>query len=166
MKARFFSLVTYLSEEEIVSVLNNHSSSVVAYAYIYHDRDNVEPHYHLVLRLSSSWTSSAVLKWFKGFPQNSFIQIVHDRSAIVQYLTHENESDKFHYSQSDIVDAGLSDICSSSEADNLGLDIVEDIVSGVPTRELVRRYGRDFIIHSASYFVISDMIMKEEGLKR
>ena len=168
-KARFFSLVSYLTTEQIAEIMQRKGTSIRAWAMIDHDKDEKEPHRHLVMRTCSSWTPSQVLKWFVGMDEhgndcNSFIEVVRDRTAICEYLTHENDPDKHHYDSSDVIDHGLCDLLPSSESADDTFEIVEKMTQGVSVRELVRLYGRDFVYHYGNYVAVVNAIKEEEML--
>lgn len=168
-KARFFAIVSYLSADKIAEIMQRKGTSVRAWALIDHDRDEKEPHRHLVIRTNTSWTASQIQKWFMGVLEfgvapNTFVEVVHDRTAICEYLTHENEDGKFKYEQSDIVDHGLCDILPSADCADDTFEIVEKMVQGVSVRELVRLYGRDFVYHYGNYVAVVQAIKEEELL--
>lgn len=168
-KGRFFALVSYCkSSEALIQILQTKQKSVRAYALIKHDKDEADPHHHIVIRTNSTWTCQQLAKWFTnagGEGQNTFCQLVRDREGIVDYLTHEgNEGEKYHYDKSDIIDGGLDDILPAGEASDDSAEILEKYLSGVSVREMVRLYGRDFLYHIASYAAVADIIRKEEGL--
>ena len=166
-KTRYFAIVSYLTCEQLASILQTKSSSVRAWALINHDKDIKDPHRHVVIRTHSTWTPSQVGAWFKGYYNgekevNTFVEVVHDRTAICEYLTHENDPDKHHYDVSEIVDHGLADIMPSGESSDDTFEIVEKMLEGVSTRELVRLYGRDFLYHYGSYALVVERIRQEE----
>ena len=95
--------------------------------------------------------------------QNTFVQIVHDRNGIIEYLTHENEdNEKYKYDQSDIIDGGVNDILPKGQADDFCAEIVEKMLEGVSCRELVNMYGRDFVYHYSHYMAVMEAIKDEE----
>lgn len=169
-KSRYFSGITYLSTTDLVKRLQEKGTSIRAYAVIDHNKDEKEPHRHFVIRTHSTWTPTAVLKWFprpfdiNGKEINTFIEIVHDRQGIVDYLTHKNELDKHHYDESEIIDHGLTDLVPQGETSDDTFEIIEMMLQGVPTRELVRLYGRDFLYHYGAYKAVADQIRAEEGV--
>lgn len=168
-KARFFSLVSYLSTEQLAEIMQCKGTSIRAWAMIDHDKDAKEAHRHIVIRTNGSWKPTQVLKWFVGTDErgnacNTFIEVVHDRTAICEYLTHENDTDKHHYDQSEIIDHGLCDLLPSSECADDTFEIVEKMVQGVSVRELVRLYGRDFVYHYGNYVAVVNAIKEEELL--
>lgn len=70
------------------------------YAYIKHDKDNAEEHYHYYIEFPNPRAITAVASEL-GIPQN-MLQQVFDKRGILQYLTHENANDKHHYDKSEI----------------------------------------------------------------
>lgn len=172
-RSRNFSLITYLSKEDLQEVLSFHLENIKAYAYILHDKDNKENHFHLVLSLYNATTANAVCKWFRGYvddkgqPINTIGQCVHDKSAVFCYLTHENAKDKFQYSYDDIIGYNQEFFLDSEEikVDSVSMAL-EDLLSGVSVRVLCKRYGRDFIIHSKSILSVAEMIRYEEYQKK
>ncbi len=170
-KGRFFSLVSYQDNtSEILNTLTFKESSLRAYAVIKHDKDNAPVHHHIVLRTNSSWTVESVRKWFSGYVDakgemiSTLGQLVRDRSAIIDYLTHENETDKYHYDKSDIIDGGLYDILPLDNSVDDSFEIISKMLDGCSTRELVRLYGRDFVYHYGSYQAIVMSIQREENI--
>lgn len=168
-KARFFSLVSYLTTNQLTEIMQRKGVSVRAWAMIDHDKDIKDAHRHLVMRTNSSWKPSQVLKWFIGTDEagkdcNTFIEVVHDRTAICEYLTHENDPDKYHYDHSEVIDHGLCDLLPSSESADDTFEIVEKMTQGVSVRELVRLYGRDFVYHYGNYVAVFNAIREEEML--
>lgn len=85
-------------------------------AYILHDKDDTRPHYHIYLNFGkSSLDTTLVAKWFElGYvdedgQQKSGEQFVNKvkrrKVSMLQYLTHENESQKFKhvYARSEVI---------------------------------------------------------------
>lgn len=168
-KSRFFAFMSYLTKEQILDVIYKKATSIRAYAIIDHNKDEAEPHRHFVLRTNGSWTAPQINKWFDGQTDengkkiNTFCEIVHDRTAICDYLTHKNDPDKHQYDESDIIDGGLYDIRSKGETADDTYEIIEKMAAGTSTREMVRLYGRDFVYHYGSYAMILQQIKEEEG---
>lgn len=165
-KSRYFALVSYRTDtEELIKILQSkQNTSVRAYALIKHDKDENDSHHHIVIRTHSTWTCSQIAKWFMDdSEQNTFCQIVRDRTGIVDYLTHENEKDKYHYDKGDIIDGGLSDILPIGESSDDSYEIINKMLDGTPTRELARLYGKDFIYHINHYIAVINSIRQQEG---
>lgn len=161
---RDFSLITYLSETDLLKVLSSHSQSIFSYIYIYHSKDLSVPHIHLVIRTRNDKTSSAVLKWFKwSGSANTLIEKVFSPS-IVAYLTHENQPDKYQYSSDDLRSDNIDfwqKFKLYEKSDN-AVYIIDDIIAEVPLRTLVQRYGRDFVINYDKYKRVARIIQAQD----
>ena len=171
-KTRYFAIVTYIEDTNtITEIIQGKSKSIRAYAIIKHDKDSGELHHHIVIRTHCTWTTPQITKWFKGQKDkdgkdiNTFLEMVHDRTAIIQYLTHENDEDKYHYEQSEIIDSGIEDILPSGETKDDAYEIIEMMEKGTSTREMCRMYGRDFIYHYGNYKYVLEAIESEENKK-
>lgn len=158
-RSRNFCLITYLTEDDLVSCLNNHQSSIRGFEYIFHDKDikedgtPKEPHFHVNLILFSARKLVEIRRWFFGFdpqglPANTLGQICLDIGASHDYLTHKENPEKFQYNPDSIVS-------SDPTLFDRKLDIVDDVswlalndmLEGVPLQDIAKRYGRDFIYH-------------------
>ena len=131
-KGRYFALVSYRTDTDgLVKSIEKKRNSIRAYALIKHDQDEADPHHHMVLRTHSTWSCPQVAKWFADDSgQNTFAQLVRDRTGIIDYLTHENEPDKHHYDKGDIIDGGLDDILPAGESSDDTYEIVEKLLEG------------------------------------
>lgn len=167
-RSRYFGVVTYIVDtDKIVRKLIGKSNSIRAYALICHDKDKADIHHHIVIRTHSAWTCPAVAKWFKDTEtgQNTFVQFVHDPSAILEYLTHEGEENagKYHYSKDAIIDCGLADLLPAEDEADGSYSIIEDMLKGYSTREMCKRYGREFIYRYSSFRAVAEAIQQEES---
>lgn len=173
-RARNFACITYHMEDVIKSVLELYAGAINHYAYICHDKDYKEDgtlkekHYHVILSFYNARTVSAVRKLFPS-NQNTLAQIVHDKTAMFAYLTHEDEPEKVQYDKSLVVcdDREYWDKLSTvGENDNRTLSLLEDIIKRVPLREMVLRYGRDFVINRQHYYYFAVRMMHQEEYLR
>ena len=184
-------LISYLPSADIINdILDKKVKNIKSYAFIFHDKDiylhdivddNNEiihkkgdlkvPHFHIYLKLKSSRDCEEIKRWFmpkelidvNGLPYNCLSQKVKSSVACIEYLTHKNEPDKYQYSDSDIISYNIDSVLENDAIDN-SIDIVEDMLSGFSTRELVKRYGRDFIYHYSSYSAIVAKIKYEDAI--
>lgn len=160
-RTRFFSIVTYIQDtDRVLSMVLSKRTSIRSYAVIKHDHDEADTHHHIVVRTHCTWTAPAVNKWFKDIEtgQNTFTELVYDRSSIIDYLTHENDPDKYHYDKDAVIDGGIDDILPKGETADDTAEIVEKLLQGVSLRELVKLYGKDFVYHYSSYKAIIEDI--------
>ena len=184
-------LISYLPSTDIINdILEKKIKSIKSYAFIYHNKDIYlndilddkneilhkkgdlkTPHYHIYLRFKTNRDVDEIKRWFmpkglldeNGLPYNCLSQKVKSSVACIEYLTHKNEPEKFQYSENDIISYNIDSILENDCIDN-SIDIVEDMLSGSPTRELVKRYGRDFIYHYSSYSAIVAKIKYEDAI--
>ena len=184
-------LISYLPSTDIINdILEKKIKSIKSYAFIYHNKDIYlndilddkneilhkkgdlkTPHYHIYLRFKTNRDVDEIKRWFmpkglldeNGLPYNCLSQKVKSSVACIEYLTHKNEPEKFQYSENDIISYNIDSILENDCIDN-SIDIVEDMLSGSPTRELVKRYGRDFIYHYSSYSSIVAKIKYEDAI--
>lgn len=169
LRSRHWFGVTYLSREQVMSVMDKHSCQLRAWAAILHDSDEgKEPHIHILISLFNNTTESGITSWFRGFTDsngliiNTFFQACFDRFSCFGYLTHKDNLDKFQYS-SDLIfgyalDFYQDDTILSDDALTLALD---DMLSGLPLSMIYRRYGRDFIVHYGHIKALYEDIKKE-----
>ncbi len=163
-RARKFSCITYLSEDQLKVCLLQHSLQVRYYAYAYHNKDlkedgtPKEPHIHLVLVTYNTCSVSAIRRWFSGYVDSNgeittTAQICNDVFSMYDYLTHNTkecrEQGKYLYDKS-IIETndkqGYFRASAESEFDNITL-ASEMLIKGKEVQEVAKIFGRDFIIH-------------------
>lgn len=173
-RTRVFSIVTYVSKVDIQDVIYSHSRSLRSFAYILHDQDEAEPHFHLLLRTYDAWSSTQIAKWFDKYKlkdnNNTFVEPATDLHALQEYITHSDyksiQEGKHQYSLDDVVDGGLFDMIEKKDAYDGTFEIVNAMLQGVPTRQLVRRYGKQLIYHYSQFCAIVEAINSEDNLAR
>lgn len=185
---RNFFIRTYLDGRGVRRFIE--SLSVAKFAYIYHDKEECEKHIHLVIRLNNN-TSLVSIKhklaligkgYDNGKDVNSNVQLASDLTDCFLYLTHSTadciEQGKFRYDEKDIVcnDFGYfrGDFRRSScavgykqerSAENNAYQIITDMEQGESLRNMVRRYGREFVINYTAYSIMLNMIQEQETSK-
>lgn len=173
-KTRYHSFMTYATLEQIHKVIYNHQSSIVSYAYIYHDRDETSPHYHLLIRTYDAWSAFQINKWFSFVKnetgQNTMCKPVGDLSALHTYLTHEDADSvaegKAIYDRSLIKDFGLLANDTTHKSYDDTYEIMLAMQAGMNTRELVRRYGKKFLYHYSQFVAVNEAIDREDAIAR
>ena len=129
------------------------ASYVEHYAFIYHDSDDSEPHYHFLLCLARSRRLSDVLSSIKKEGNsNVLVESCSSPCSIVRYFVHADNPEKFQYSADCIVsDTDLSYFDSLSREKPVKDDVILcaylDLSDSMPVFECAKKYGRDFIIH-------------------
>ena len=160
--SRYMSFVAYdpypgtLSLDRLLSM-----PSVADAAYILHDQDGKKPHYHVVLMLQRSRRISDVVSALRKsiFAGNILYEPVRDGAAIYDYLTHATESanSKHQYSPDNVVASLPRDIWqltysgvtlkTKEDKPDTVLSATMDLINGDSLAAVMRRYGRDFIVH-------------------
>ena len=74
---------------------------------------------------------------------------------------HRNAPEKYQYDDSEVISYNIDNILEDCPKDD-SFNVIEDILSGVSTRDLVRRYGRDYIYHISAYETVAQKIKAEE----
>lgn len=96
IKRRNYTFALTKDNERIIRIVEKYPK----YAYIKHDKDDAEVHYHYYVEFPSPRSLNAVAKEL-DIPPNMLEQ-VYSKKGILQYLTHENAHDKHHYDVSEI----------------------------------------------------------------
>ena len=159
-KSRNWFIVTYNVPEDFNNLLNE----CKGWAYIYHDRDKgKEPHYHILAIFENARYFSGVKKLVKG-PQNTFLEPVRTTvERCYNYLTHEEETDKEIYVESEIKKSDYFNKTDENQSKNeCAVEMIDDILNGVSLRELARKYGKDFMRNSTSYLQYAAKVAKQE----
>lgn len=177
-RSRNFSLISYLDEIHIQMVLCEHANHIKACAYIYHDRDlkedgtKKESHRHILLCLYNQRYESSIHNWFNRFENddgdliNTHTQVCRDISNTYRYLTHKNAKDKVQYSQDEIKGVNLDFFKQVDKHDeDTALSALNDMLNGVPYRQIFERYGRDVMYHISQLQTCYIMIKQEEAGK-
>lgn len=103
-KFKYFTLVLYPDDTNCSNLLD-HIVSNYSYRYILHDKDVDEngnlkkPHFHVVWQVPSPRTIESLKKELSV----PYLENVRTIKKMLQYLTHANEKDKFHYDISDSI---------------------------------------------------------------
>lgn len=182
-RSRYFSLVTYLSEDQIKATMEHYKDYIDSALYILHDKDIVqktddtqgdllkEAHTHILMRSYEATTASAVKKWFMRFRFsdengliNTMVEICDSVGSARDYLTHKNDPDKYQYSTADVLEFGRGWECfnHASRCVDDCIDIIDRISEGASLRQLVREYGRDFVYHFNQYERMASFIQHQE----
>lgn len=162
-RTRNVSVMTYLeTEKEVLQVIQSRKM-IVRYAFICHDKDEAEPHFHVCLVLSDSMPVLSVAKWFADESRNinSFGEKTGDNRAVYTYLTHKKHPEKYQYPESDIRSNDHDFFRSAESVTDIAVLIMEDMLAGKSRRELFRRYGSAFIWRYNSYKTLYEDIQEE-----
>lgn len=128
-----------------------------------------EVHRHVLVYCYDAHTETAVRKWFYRFRVtetkkdeqgnetealiSTLNELVDSVGSARDYLTHENDPDKYHYDKKDVKQWGQgwqAFNCASRCADD-ALLIIQRLSEGDNLAEMVREYGKDFVYHYKQY---------------
>lgn len=115
----------------------------LTFAYILHDKDNQEqPHYHCVLKYEDAKTFGMIQKHFAG----AHIEPAESMYKCCRYLIHLDDSDKFQYSSSEVVDTQNLFGYFVQHDDHLKLDeftLIENVENGSITNivDAIKLFG-------------------------
>lgn len=166
-RERSFFVRGYVSHKDLLSLF----SSADHYAYVWHDRDNKEPHCHFIIRYMYNKTPTAFAKLLKGVNanQNWYFSCTRDKYCAFDYLLHRDQSSiekgKFRYSESDIICddinyftrggyEALADLKTQAFYNDL-------VINQLPRHEMALKYGRDYIKNIRSYEESRKLIMQD-----
>ena len=103
--------IPFLPKEKMLSIIAEHTTAghIKEWAYILHDKDikedgtPKEPHWHIELRLTRGRRLTDIASWF-GLPTMCIQTSKSGRyEPMLQYLIHENFSEKHQYAESEVV---------------------------------------------------------------
>ena len=158
-RTRDWSLITYLPEETFLPILEN---NIQKYAYILHDKDGTTPHWHIVTHTTNPRARDGIKGLFPTEQTTLIERIKVSRKKVFEYLTHKNEKDKHQYTDEEVKTNDV-DFWEKEEAESKSTDsLIDDIITGLPFRELARRYGRDYIKNYTAYNHFAAMVAAQE----
>lgn len=155
-RGTLFSCVFYGQFDELQFVLMKSKH----YVYILHDMEDTDPHYHIVIQFHNQRTITAVVKDFVS-RANVQVELVRGLSGTIDYLTHENNPEKYQYSRDRLRSDSLSywlskcidnqKISKEDEIEHFCEDLVSLCHGTITLKAMACRYGRDFIKNFNSY---------------
>lgn len=153
-----------------------HNKQIRGYAYIYHDKDEAEKHYHLLIRTYDAWTTEQIAKWFSlckdenGEYVNTLNEPITDILAIRNYLTHMDadsiKAGKHQYDESEIIDRNLLRTIEKKDSHDFTYQIILLMEAKTPLRDLLRIYGKDFLYHYRQYKEFLEDMQEQEQRQR
>lgn len=182
IRDRHYSCVLYCTQARLESILLFNYHKIANYAFIKHDSDFYDDdiiendviihkkgdlkklHIHLVISFYNVQRWSTVVKMFTTEEDKPRVERCNSRSAQYRYLIHADNPEKYQYSKSLIISNDLSffekiDIHGDKkDSDNVAEKIIDDMLASVSPYLMVKRYGRDFIIHFNQYSCVVDAI--------
>lgn len=171
-QSRNFACVVYQNNVDVLKERLLTINNISYFAFIVHDKDTLEdgspkpPHTHVLLVLKSARDINCIKGYLEFYVddklQNVFAENMSDKKRAYEYLTHKNDTNKYQYSDSDIVTNDSTAFISTDRAIDNTADIIEDMLSGKPLREMVAIYGREFVYKYNCYrLLVEDIKMQE-----
>ena len=125
----------------------------------------------MIVRTYSTWSETQILKWFDWVKlkrnQNTFVEILDNSIGMNEYLTHGDMpsivAGKESYSRDEIKDFGLWDIVDKKDSYDETFEIVQSLMAGMSERDLIRRYGKNYLYHRNAYHEAADTIYYEQS---
>lgn len=159
LRSRQWSLVTYASVVEFAPLLNQCEHS----AYIYHDKDGVEPHYHILCVFKNPRALKGIQDTIKSDQNTLGEPVKSSLEEMYKYLTHERETDKVLYPKESVVCDSVSFWETLTAEEGAITDsLIDDILQGLPLRLLARRYGRDYMRNYKAYIAFAQLVDAQE----
>ena len=153
-------LKTYLPKDFCLKILEETELKDIIehYALCYHDKDNAKSHTHILIKFYRN--ESYLTKLFEWFHCDNISDCRHKLKHCYDYLIHNSKQcrkdRKYLYDEEErVVDdidfwQNLKD--EDDDKDDIAISIVHDILNGVPQFELLKRYGREFVIYRKQYY--------------
>lgn len=130
-------------------------------AYIKHDKDDKETHWHIVIEYETRRHAENIKNGIQEITkQNCFLEKGRSKKALVEYLTHKNDPEKFQYEEGEIIW-----INKNKYETNVEMEIVQAIVEGKEEWELLREFGREYIRNRRAYRESAEVVKYDRWLK-
>lgn len=161
-RTRQWSILTYAKEEEFSDLLN----CAQHWAWAYHDKDENEPHAHILLIFKHPRAFAGIKAMIKSDQNTLGEPIKKGLHEVYEYLLHRGKPEKYQYAEecrhSDDDDFWEEQKEKEPETDSL----IDDILAGTPLRILARKYGRDYMRNKTAYESFAFQVkLQEEGVK-
>lgn len=166
-----FSLVCYADAEKLEKVCKQYCRH---YALAVHNNDVLENgekkpvHTHLLVVMKNACTLTAVRRRFTIDGENALAQPMGDKVSCYRYLTHMDNPEKFQYDSSIVRSSGaywLDEEQQCDEKNEALLGMLDELRGKHNLREMVRKYGRDFVLHYQSYKLFAEALDYEESVQ-
>lgn len=172
-KTRTICSVTYGTEEDIKELIKYEEKfNLDAVAYILHDKEEAEKHYHMIWRFKNPRVENCIKEDYKyiGVNQNCFPNKCISIYKAYRYLTHEDEKNKPKYNEDEIKGVNIEYIKQlaqengpKEQKEDNTMQIIDDIIDGICKRDMVEKYGRDFVINYGKFEYMAQLISYEQN---
>lgn len=181
MRGKVFDIVTYLPLHYVLNILNSAKTMCENYILIKHDKaDDLfdketgligKDHIHIVFMSYARRRASRLVKLFNT-TQIMRLENQNQLVGSVLYLTHSTENcireGKVKYESERLITNNhnfFSKLSYVRHTQDNALEVIDRINFGLPYRDLVALYGRDFVFHYRQYADMALEIYKQEQLQ-
>lgn len=177
MQSKQYDVVTYLDLLDVYRILD--SLDCYAWSLCVHDNEKdlinedgtfKKVHTHIVIIFENRVRGSRLVRLFNS---TEIRNIITNKQLVGSYLylTHESEKAirekkvKYERSKRQYYNEQFFLTIEDYQSTNTALDIIDSIISGCSHRELVARYGREFVYHYSHYVSMAQKIEIEQRNK-
>lgn len=146
-RVRKFGLITYAERKQIEEFITAEEPKLNESAYILHDKDEAEPHWHIALNYINATTFENVKTKLQKFNGNQTVleKEVKSWNGLIAYLTHEDTPGKHHYDKTEVV-------YKARDKPNIWLSMYIDFVENkLAVKKMIQKYGKDFVINMRNF---------------
>ena len=156
-----YSLVSYAKPEEFTRLLK----IAKHWAWILHNRDNGEPHYHIYVSFATKKSPKQILDIINSEENTFWEEMKGTPQDLLTYFTHEKEVAKAQYEFSEIQFDDEKYWSKGSEVENKeneNQEFLEHLLKKTSRREMAKKYGRDYMKNYRAYEEFARMLEYEE----
>lgn len=158
-EAKSYFVLSYAPPTELTEFLNKCNF----FAYIYHDCDEKEPHYHYFLTFSNNKNPYNLAREMLCGRYSFMIENVRNRKACLRYLIHLDDGDKFQYPLANVTSNNFGAVeraCRIYQPTEDNGEFIKDICYKNPYENAIK-YGRDYIRNFAKYQEFRGVLINE-----
>lgn len=145
-----YFILSYCPPEQLTETL----SKCRFFAYIYHDKDDKEPHYHYYVTYSMNKNLYNLAKEFRADHYTFMVENVRSRKGCLRYLVHRDDPDKAQYPVGSVISNNFESVERACRDDREpcqdNLEFIKDMYR-LTTFEMGCKYGRDFMKNVNAY---------------
>lgn len=176
-----FDVVTYLPINVVLTLLSSPKSCVERYILIEHNKvDDLydrnlhtmkKEHIHIVISFIGRHRASSLVNMFNTTEVRR-IDTSQQLKGSILYLTHESTKaiaqGKVKYAKSKLISNDIlyfdKVVKETTDKTNSALQIIDMILMGIPHREMVAYFGRDYVINLDRYKNMAKLISEQETI--
>lgn len=156
-----YSLISYAKPEEFDGLLKQAKH----WAWILHNRDDSEPHYHIYVSFYTKKSPKQVLSMINSEENTFWEEMKGTPQDLLTYFTHEKEVNKHQYEFSEINfddDKYWAKGAEIENKENENNEFLEHLLKKTNRREMAKKYGKDYMKNYRAYEEFARMLEYEE----